>query len=112
MFTPEGSVTMGESSGTEALPVNLVALRHDVDRLAAAVGALLQQDRPVAECRAADAAGTVGKILAGAAAKARPALDAAVAGIEARVEDNPLGAAMLAFGTGMLLGLVTRRGDR
>jgi ElaB/YqjD/DUF883 family membrane-anchored ribosome-binding protein len=109
VFTPEGSGTSSEGVGTDSLPVDVAALRHDVDCLAAAVGALQQQNGRGTEGRAADAAGAVGQILADAAAKARPTFDAARTRIEARVEDNPLAATVLAFGTGMLLGLVTRR---
>jgi ElaB/YqjD/DUF883 family membrane-anchored ribosome-binding protein len=105
---PEGCVTNIPNSVTEDPPVDIAALRQEIDQLSAKLGALLRDGADGAGHRIADAVGDTKDRLAGTAAEARQRFDAAGAEIESHIERNPLVAMLVSFGIGVALGVLSR----
>jgi len=93
------------------LAADLAALRNDVARLAETMSELVQHQTQAAGFRVSEVVGDAKDRIASTAADARNRVCAASGEIEASIELNPLTAVLIAFGIGMLLGVVRRSRD-
>ena len=90
------------------LTADLAALRQDVARLAETMSELVQHQTGAACLRASAAVGEVRDKIASTAADAQNRVRAASGDFEASIKRNPLTAVLIAFGIGMLLGMMSR----
>ena len=90
------------------LTADLAALRHDVARLTETMSELVQHQTQAAGHRVSEAVGDARDKIASTAADAQNRVRVASGEIEASIEHNPLTAVGIAFGIGMLLGVMTR----
>ena len=101
-------MTKNVESAAEDLTADLAALRQDVARLTEAIGKLVQHQTQTAGLGASDMVGGAKEKIASTAADAQSRVRAASDEIEASVERNPVTAVLIAFGIGMLLGMMSR----
>jgi ElaB/YqjD/DUF883 family membrane-anchored ribosome-binding protein len=104
----ETSMTKNAEGAAGDLNADLAALREDVARLAETLSKLVQRQTHAAGLGVSDAVGDAKDTIASTAADARKHVRAARSEIEASIERNPLTAALIAFGVGMLLGMMSR----
>jgi ElaB/YqjD/DUF883 family membrane-anchored ribosome-binding protein len=104
----EAFVTKNAESAAGDLTADLAALRQDVARLTETIGKLVQHQAQTAGLGVSDIVGDATEKIASTAADAQSRVRAASGEIEASVERNPVTAVLIAFGIGMLLGIVSR----
>ncbi len=90
------------------LSADLAALRRDVAQLTSTMGKLVSGKAHAASDSLTGAMGEAGDTLAGQASRVAAHVGAASGEIESYVARNPLAAALVAFGVGLTLGLVSR----
>lgn len=101
-------MTKNAEGAAEDLATDLAALRQDVVRLAETIGELVQHQTQAAGVHVSEAVGDARDKIASTAADAQKRIRSAAGEIEASIERNPLTAALIAFGIGMLLGTMAR----
>jgi ElaB/YqjD/DUF883 family membrane-anchored ribosome-binding protein len=107
-FMMEISMTENLKGAAGDLAADLSALRKDVARLVETMSELVQHQTQAAGLRVSETVGDARDKIASTAADAQNRVCAASGEIEASIERNPLTAVLIAFGIGMLLGVVRR----
>jgi ElaB/YqjD/DUF883 family membrane-anchored ribosome-binding protein len=108
LFMLENSMTKNTEGAAGDLTADVTALRQDVARLAETMSKLVRHQTQAAGVRVSEAVGDAGHQIASTAADAQNRVRAASGEIEASIERNPLTAVLVAFGIGMLFGMMSR----
>ena len=91
------------------LGVDLAAIRQDIAHLAETMSELVQHQAKAVGFRASTTLGDVRDRIVSTAADAQSRVRAAGDDIEASFERHPLAALLIAFGVGIVLGMMSRR---
>jgi ElaB/YqjD/DUF883 family membrane-anchored ribosome-binding protein len=108
LFVLETSMTKNAEEAAGDLNAELAALRRDIARLAETMRELMHHQTQAASLRVSEAVGDARERIASTATDAQNRVRAASGEIEASIERNPLLAVLIAFGVGMLLGMMSR----
>ena len=108
LFMLENSMTKNTEGAAGDLTADVTALRQDVARLAETMSELVRDQTQAAAGRVSEAVGDARHKIASTAADAQNRVRAASGEIEASIERNPLTAVLVAFGIGMLFGMMSR----
>ncbi len=108
LFMLETSMTKNAEGAARDLTADVTALRQDVARLAETMSELVRDQTQAAAGRVSEAVGDARHKIASTAADAQNRVRAASGEIEASIERNPLMAVLVAFGIGMLFGMMSR----
>jgi ElaB/YqjD/DUF883 family membrane-anchored ribosome-binding protein len=96
-----------EAAGGD-LAADLAALRHDVSQLAASMSTLVGHQTRAASDRVAGAVGEAGEKIAEQANRAAARVETITSEVGACVARNPLTSALIAFGIGLSVGILSR----
>jgi ElaB/YqjD/DUF883 family membrane-anchored ribosome-binding protein len=101
-------MTRRSARADEDITAELAALRQDVVRLSESISALLQSHAQGGTPHVSDAFDDAKAKLVSTAADVTSRVNSAGGEIEASIERNPMTAALISFGVGMAIGMMSR----